>query len=214
MYSAIKLFGISALLCALSFRSNAQQSDSLKSKQPVWTAELSYNLPEFYNHGFGLHAGYYPVRNSWLRFGPGIQANYFFTPYKQWFISNNKEKSLISELHLNLLANLEFVPFRKNSFFIGIAPYIGYEWINNKGRVSNELNGFDLKYNYNVHLFDWGTRFKLGGYIGKKQKYGLAGHFQMSNRGIADDDPRTGFVNIGLSDYKAFVGLTFIYRIK
>ena len=191
----------------------AQKADSTK-RNPTWTIEAGFNLPELYNYGFEVNIGYYPFKRSWIRIGPSMQAMYFFTPNKDWFPTNNKTTALISEVYLNLIGNVEFTPSKKKSFFIGMAPYLGYEMINNKGTVKNDAIQLDLKYNYTVHIFDFGMRYKLGGYIGKKQKNGLQVQFQSSLRGLTDKDPRTKAVNIGLPNFKTFVGVTYIYKIK
>jgi len=182
---------------------------------PKWSVQAGFCIPEFYNLGYELQANYYPYSKSWVRLGPSVQMNNFYVVYKNWFGGNNVEKSLSSELRFNALFNLEFIPFKKNTFYIGFAPYIGYQWLNNHGTVYNTENDFDLKWKYNIHTVDFGTRYKLGGYFGKQQRYGLESVFQMSNRGIADKSTITGFFSdIGLPTYKAYIGVNFLYRIR
>jgi hypothetical protein len=181
---------------------------------PKITVQAGFCLPEVFNLGYELQANYYPYSKKWVRLGPSVQMNNFYVVYKNWFNSNNKEKSLSSELRFNALFNVEFIPFKKSSFYVGVAPYIGYQWLNNHGTLQNPTNDLDLKWNYNIHTFDFGTRYKLGGFFGEKQRYGLESVFQMSNRGIADKSPITSFfTDIGLPTYKAYIGFNFVYRI-
>ena len=181
---------------------------------PKWTVQAGFCIPEFYNLGYELNASYYPVSKSWVRLGPAVQLNNFYIVQKEWFPTNNKEKATSAELRLNALFNVEIIPFKKNSFYVGVAPYIGYQGLNNRGNVKNEKEALDLTWNYYIHTFDFGTRYKLGGFFGKKQQYGLETALQMSNRGIADKNPLTKFFNIGLPTYKAYVSISFVYRIK
>jgi hypothetical protein len=190
------------------------QQDSTKVN-PKLTVKLGWNIPELYNQGFELSANYFFLRKSWVRIGPGFQAMYFFTPYKEWFPTTNEENSLISEGHVNLIMNIEFIPAKRNTFYIGVSPFVGYQLINNKGSIKNPDRGdLDLEWNYTVHRLQWGPRIELGGYVGKKKRFGLEGHFQFSLDGITDEDPRSKALNIGLQDYKAFIGLSAIYRIR
>jgi hypothetical protein len=212
MYSIKKIIPILMLSCIASFAIGQQDSTKVN---PQLTAKFGWNLPEIYNQGFEISANYFFLRKSWIRIGPGVQAMYFFTPYKNWDSNSNTEKSLISEGHVNLVANIEFIPFKKNTFYIGASPFVGYQVINNKGTVKNETYGnFDLNWNYTVHRIQWGPRFELGGYLGKKKCFGLEGHFQFSMDGLTDTDPRTKGFNLGLQDYKSFIGLSAIYRIR
>lgn len=214
MYSINKKISGIAFALLLTVSASAQKSDST-FRHPVWTIEAGYNLPEFYNHGFEINAGYYPYHNRWLRLGPSVQSTFFFLPNKQWFPQNgNTDKNTFVESRINLLLNVEFLPARKNTFFIGISPYIGFFNITNKGSVSNENIGMNLHYHYTKNNYDWGLRTKLGGYLGKRKQFGLQGQFQFSMAGVADEDPRTKIFNVGLVDYKSFVGLTFMYKIK
>ncbi|MCF8464996.1 MAG: PorT family protein [Flavobacteriales bacterium] len=212
MYSIKKIIPVLLFSCVASMA--IAQQDSTKVN-PKLTAKVGWNLPEIYNQGFELNVNYFLLRKSWVRIGPGVQLMYFFTPYKEWFPTSNVEKSLISEGHFNLIMNIEFIPAKRNTFYIGISPFVGYQLINNKGSVTNTERGdFDLEWNYNVHRLQWGPRIELGGYLGKKKRFGLEGHFQFSLDGITDNDPRSKALNIGLQDYKSFIGLSAIYRIK
>lgn len=188
--------------------------DSFKLIPPKFKVGFSFNIPEFYNYGFEINGTYYHLSKRHIRIGTELQTMYFFAPYKNWFNIKNKEKSLSSEWYLNALVNVEVIPFRKNTFFIGIAPYIGYQFMHQKGSSKFEPLQIDVSWNEKVNQFDWGLRYQLGGYIDRKQRFGLIASFQMSARGIADNDPRTKFVNIGMIDYKTFVGIGFCYRIK
>jgi len=179
-----------------------------------WAVQAGFCIPEFYNLGYELNANYYPFSNKWVRLGPSVQLNNFYIVEKEWFPSNNIQKARSSEFRLNALFNLEFIPFKKSSFYIGFAPYIGYQVLNNRGNIRNAKEGIDLNWNYTINTFDFGTRYKLGGFFGKKQQYGLETAVQMSNRGIADDNPLSKFFNVGLPTYKAYVSLGFVYRIK
>ncbi len=181
---------------------------------PKWTVQAGFCIPEFYNLGYELNANYYPFSNKWVRLGPSVQLNNFYIVEKEWFPSNNIQKARSSEFRLNALLNIEVVPFKKSSFYVGFAPYIGYQMLNNKGNIKNAKEGIDLDWNYTINTFDFGTRYKLGGFLGKKQQYGLEAALQMSNRGIADDNPLSKFFNVGLPTYKAYVSLGFVYRIK
>ncbi|MBP6732087.1 MAG: hypothetical protein KA149_08510 [Chitinophagales bacterium] len=181
---------------------------------PKFTAQAGFCIPEFYNLGYELNANYYPVSKKWVRLGPAVQLNNFYIVEKEWFPSNNVAKGRQSELRLNALFNVEFIPFKKSSFYVGLAPYIGYQMLNNRGRVTNEKIDLDVKWNYTINTFDYGTRFKLGGFFGKQQRYGLETDLQMSNRGLTDKNPLTKFFNVGLPSYKAYVALNFVYRIK
>jgi hypothetical protein len=213
MYS-IKKIAAAGLLSLCTISAFAQQNDSTKVN-PRLTVKLGWNMPEIYNQGFEVSANYYPFQKSWVRIGPAVQAMYFFQPYKNWDRNSNTEKSLISEGHINLMANIEFIPFKKNTFYVGVNPFVGYQVINNKGTVKNEEYGdFDLEWNYTVHRIQWGPRIELGGYLGKKKRFGLEGHFQFSMNGITDTDPRTKLFNLGMQDNKSFVGFSAIYRIK
>ncbi len=214
MCSIIRNILAAMLLLVLLPVANAQKADTTY-RHPVWTIEAGYNLPEFYNQGFEVNAGYYPYHNKWLRIGPSVQTAFFFVPNKQWFPQNrNTDKATFVESRINLLVNFEFLPAKKNTFFIGIAPYIGYFNVLNKGRVINRNIDLDVSYQYTYNAFDWGLRTKLGGYMGRKKLFGLQGQFQFSMAGIADDDPRSKLFNVGVVDYKSFVGLTFMYKIK
>jgi hypothetical protein len=180
---------------------------------PKLTVQAGFCIPEFYNLGYELNANYYPLSKNWVRIGPAIQLNNFYIVQKEWFPSNNVEKATSAELRLNAMVNVEFVPFKKSSFYIGFAPYIGYQMLNNKGNIKNAKEDIDLDWNYTINTFDFGTRYKLGGFFGKKQRYGLETALQISNRGIADKNPLSKFFNIGLPSYKAYVSLNFVYRI-
>jgi hypothetical protein len=181
--------------------------------KPKLTVQAGFCIPEFYNLGYELNASYYPVSKSWVRLGPAVQLNNFYIVQKKWFPSNNIEKATSAELRLNALFNVEFIPFKKTSFYVGFAPYLGYQMLNNRGNVKNAKEGMDLNWNYTINTFDFGTRYKLGGFFGKKQKYGLETALQMSNRGIADKNPLSKFFNVGLPSYKAYVSINFVYRI-
>lgn len=214
MYSIKKSLLLIAAL-GLFIQANAQTESEPPKVNPELTVKLGWNLPELYNQGFEVGANYYLLRKSWVRIGPGIQLMYFFTPHKEWFENTNEETSLISEGHFNLIANIEFVPAKRNTFYIGVSPFVGYQVINNKGSIKNELRGdFDLDFNYTVHRIQWGPRIELGGYLGKKKRFGLEGHFQFSMDGLTDEDPRTKAFNVGMQDYKSFFGLSAIYRIR
>lgn len=181
---------------------------------PKLTVQGGFCVPEFYNLGYELNANYYPYSKNWFRVGPALQLNNFYVVNKNWFNSNNQEKSTSAEVRLNALVNIEFIPFKKSSFYIGLAPYLGYQWLGNSGQLQNGTNNLDLRWNYSINTFDFGTRYKLGGFFGKKQRYGAEAVLQMSNRGIADKNPLSKFFNIGLPTYKAYVALNFVYRIK
>lgn len=181
---------------------------------PKVTVQGAFCIPEFYNLGYEINANYYPYSKKWIRIGPAVQLNNFYIVNKNWFNSNNDEKSLSAELRFNVLGNIEFIPFKKSTFYIGAAPYIGYQWLSNKGELRNNTSNLNLSWNYNIHTFDFGSRVKLGGFIGKKQQYGLEAAMQMSNRGIADKNPLSKFFNIGLPSYKAYVSIGFVYRVK
>jgi hypothetical protein len=181
---------------------------------PKWTVQAGFCIPEFYNLGYELNANYYPYSKSWVRLGPSLQINNFYLVPAKFFETNNTEKSTSAEFRANALFNVEFIPFKKNSFYIGFAPYIGYQVLNNKGNIKNAKEEIDLDWNYTISTFDFGTKYKLGGFFGKKQQYGLEAALQMSNRGIADDNPLSKFFNVGLPTYKAYVSLGFVYRIK
>ena len=208
----MRIFILFALLPVLSM---AQKPERTFDKiNPKVTVQGGFCIPEFYNLGYELNANYYPFSKNWLRIGPSVQLNNFYIVNKNWFNSNNKEKSTSAELRLNVIGNIEFIPFKKSSFYIGVAPYIGFQWLNNKGSLQNETSDLNLKWNYSIYTFDFGTRYKLGGFFGKKQQYGLETALQMSNRGIADKNPLSKFFNIGLPSYKAYVSISFVYRIK
>ncbi len=180
---------------------------------PKVTIQAGFCIPEFYNLGYELNANYYPYSKNWVRLGPSVQMNNFYIVQKEWFTSNNVEKATSAEVRFNALFNVEFMPFRKSSFYVGFAPYIGYQVLNNRGTVKNEKADINLDWNYTIHTFDFGTRCKLGGFFGKKQRYGLETALEMSNRGIADKNPLSKFFNIGLPTYKAYVSFNFVYRI-
>ncbi len=189
-------------------------SKTFEKINPKLAVQAGFCIPEFYNLGYELNANYYPFSNKWVRLGPSVQLNNFYIVEKEWFPSNNIQKARSSEFRLNALFNLEFIPFKKSSFYIGFAPYIGYQVLNNRGNIRNAKEVIDLNWNYTINTFDFGTRYKLGGFFGKKQQYGLETAVQMSNRGIADDNPLSKFFNVGLPTYKAYVSLGFVYRIK
>lgn len=180
---------------------------------PKVTVQAGFCIPEFYNLGYEVNANYYPLSKNWVRIGPAVQLNNFYIVQKEWFPSNNVEKATSAELRLNAMVNVEFIPFKKSSFYIGFAPYLGYQMLNNKGNIKNAKEDIDLDWNYTINTFDFGTRYKLGGFFGKKQRYGLETALQMSNRGIADKNPLSKFFNVGLPSYKAYVSLSFVYRI-
>ncbi len=181
---------------------------------PKWTVQVGFCLPEFYNLGDELNGNYYPLSKNWVRLGPAVQFNNFYIVQKEWFPSNNVEKSTSAEVRLNALFNVEFIPFKKSSFYVGLAPYLGYQVLNNRGTLKNTKEQMDLAWNYPFSTFDFGTRYKLGGFFGKKQQYGMETALQMSNRGIADSNPLSKFFNVGLPGYKAYVSVSFVYRIK
>ncbi len=181
---------------------------------PKWTVQAGFCIPEFYNLGYELTANYYPYSKNRVRLGPAVQMNNFYIVQKEWFKTNNKEKSTSAEVRFNALFNVEFIPFKKSSFYVGIAPYVGYQVLNNRGNLKNGEEGMDLNWNYTIHSFDFGTRYKLGGFFGKKQQYGLETALQMSNRGIGDKNPLSKFFNIGMPTYKAYVSINFVYRIR
>jgi hypothetical protein len=180
---------------------------------PKVSVQAGFGIPEFYNLGYELQANYFPYSTKWVRLGPALQFNNFYIVNKEWNKNNNIEKSVSAEVRGNVLFNIEVMPAKKSSFYIGFAPYIGYQWLTNRGTLINEAANMDLSWKYNIHTFDYGTRYSLGGYFGKQQRYGMQGVLQMSNRGIGDSNPLTKFFNIGLPTYKAYVGLNFVYRI-
>lgn len=211
MFSIIKRIVTFTIVC-WGLLSNAQA----QQKPIKWALEGGFNLPELYNYGFEVNANFYPIHalNNQLRFGPSVQAMYFFSPYKVWFKGNNNiGTGLFSEVHTNVMANLEFQPFRNNSFFIGFAPFAGWQLVISSGKMSNEYLGVDAKNTRTASIFQWGSRYKIGGFFGAKRQFGLQAHFQMSHRGWTDKDPRTGGFHIGMADYKSFVGLSFIYKL-
>ncbi|MBK7149985.1 MAG: hypothetical protein IPH78_14550 [Bacteroidetes bacterium] len=180
---------------------------------PKLTVQAGFCIPEFYNLGYELNANYYPYSKNWVRLGPAVQLNNFYVVQKEWFKTNNTEKATSAEVRFNALFNVEFIPFKKNSFYVGVAPYIGYQVLNNRGTVKNEQSDIDLDWNYTIHTYDFGTRYKLGGYLDKKQRYGLESTLQVSNRGIADSNPLSKFFNVGLPTFKSYVAINFVYRI-
>lgn len=185
----------------------------IKKINPKLTVEGGFCIPEFYNLGYEVNANYYPYSKNWLRLGPALQMNNFYVVQKEWFTTNNTEKSTSAEVRFNALFNVEFIPFKKNSFYVGLAPYIGFQTLSNRGRVSNPAIDLDVKWNYSINTFDYGTRFKLGGFLGKKKRCGLETVLQMSNRGIADKNPLTKFFNIGMPTYKSYVAINFVYIV-
>lgn len=180
---------------------------------PRLSGQLGFCIPEFYNLGFDVNMNYYAFKNKWLRLGPGAQINNFYVVNNNWFNSNNTEKTTSSELRFNALCNIDFIPFKNSSFYIGFAPYFGYQWLNNNGNLRNDLSGINIDWNYNIHSIDVGTRYKLGGYFGKNQRYGLEVALQISNRGVLDDNPLTSFFNFGMPTYKSYISFAFLYRI-
>lgn len=192
----------------------AQKSDDTLVKiNPKLTVQGGFCIPEFYNLGYEANLNYYPYGKSWLRLGPAFQMNNFYVVNNNWFNSNNKEQSISSELRFNVLFNVEFIPFKKSTFYVGIAPYIGYQWLNNNGSLQNATSALDIRWNYDIHTFDFGSRYKLGGYFGKKQRYGMEGALQISHRGIADENTLSNFFNFGMPTYKTYIAISFVYRI-
>jgi hypothetical protein len=188
-------------------------AEQIKKINPKLTAQAGFCIPEFYNLGYELNANYYPFSKNWVRLGPAIQMNNFYVVQKEWFKTNNQEKSTSAELRFNALFNVEFIPFKKNSFYVGLAPYIGFQTLSNKGRLTNEAIDMDVKWKYTINTFDYGTRVKLGGYLGKKKRCGIETVLQMSNRGIGNKNPLSKFFNVGLPTYKSYVALNFVYII-
>lgn len=207
------LFALLLMPSLLMAQKKDKPAKSFELIQPKVSVQAGFGIPEFYNLGYELNANYYPYKKSWLRLGPAIQVNNFYIVNKEWFVTNNVEKSLSSEFRANALFNIDFIPLKKSSFYIGIAPYIGYQVLNNKGRVQNEAIEMDVKWNYTIHSFDYGLRYKLGGYFGKKQRYGMEGAMQMSTRGISDKNTLTKFFNVGMPTYKTYIAISFVYRI-
>lgn len=193
----------------------AQKPSKIFEKvNPKYTIQAGFCIPEFYNLGYEINANYYPISKSWVRIGPSFQLNNFYIVQKDWFPNNNTQKEVSSEFRLNALFNIEFIPFKKNTFYIGIAPYLGFQTLNNRGNLQNTKENIDIKWNYTINTFDYGTRYKLGGFIGKQQKYGVETALHFSNRGLFDKNPLSKFFNVGLPTYKAYVSLAFVYRIK
>ncbi len=190
-----------------------KKEKSLEKVTPKVTVQAGFAIPELYNLGYELQANYYPYSKALVRFGPALQFNNFYIINKSWSNNNNKEKAVSAEVRGNLLFNVEVMPLKNNSFYIGFAPYVGYQWLTNRGTLKNEAAAMDLKWKYDIKGYDFGTRYKVGGFFGKAQRYGLEGTFQMSHRGIADDNPLSKFFNLAMPTYKAYVGVNFVYRI-
>ncbi|MFN8278219.1 MAG: hypothetical protein U0T84_12110 [Chitinophagales bacterium] len=182
--------------------------------RPKWVVQAGFCLPEFYNLGYEINGSYFPLSKKHIRIGPSLQFNNFYIVQKNWFNSNNIEKATSAEVRLNALLNVEIIPFKKNTFYLGVAPYVGYQMLNNRGTVKNEVNQINLKWNYLLQNYDFGLRVKLGGYVDKQKRFGLESAFQFSARGAADDNPDTKIFNIGLPSYKAYVSVGATYRIQ
>lgn len=201
-------------LISLGQKSKIEKKKDFQLIQPKLTTGIGFCIPEFYNLGYEASINYFAFSNKWVRIGPSFQLNNFYVAEKEWFKTNNTTSEKMSELGLNALFNVQFTPFKKSTFFIGLAPYIGYRMLNNRGSVKNQKVDLDLKWNYFIHLLDYGTRYTLGGFVDKKQRFGLEASLQVSNRGLFDKDPTTTFFNIGKPDYKSYIFLGLTYRIK
>ncbi|MBK6274359.1 MAG: hypothetical protein IPF58_06475 [Saprospirales bacterium] len=67
----------------------AQKADSTK-RNPTWTIEAGFNLPELYNYGFEVNVGYYPFKRSWIRIGRCKPCTFYQI---SWFPTNNKTRA-------------------------------------------------------------------------------------------------------------------------
>lgn len=181
---------------------------------PVWSIAGGFNIAQLDNYGFECMAGYYPYSNQWFRIAPKLQVSYFFSPERKWLASDDKISGNLSEFRGNVLVAMEFSPSIKTSFYIGLAPYVGFQSFWNKGSIYNPGTPLDEHYDYSFTTYDFGLRVELGGYIGKSQRHGLEGHLQFSWRPLLGENPRVHLLTISSMDYKAYVGLSYIYRIQ
>lgn len=208
----IKKFVVAVMLFACGFPGFSQEQ--MPGREMLATIDVGFNIPELYNLGLEINSGYYVYTIDWFRVAPGVQISYFVNTKNDWFDNTDISKNYYGEYRLNIMANMEFLPFKRSSFFIGVVPYLGCQLIQNKGKLINHEAQLDFKYNYQYTSFDFGLRLKAGGFFGEKQRHGMHGYFQFSMRGIADRNPYTKFFNLGMSDYKSYIGLGYIYRIR
>ena len=190
---------------------------SIKAQErinPVWNISAGFNIAQLDNFGFEANAGYYPYCNQWFRVAPKLQVSYFFSPERKWLASDDKISGNLSEFRGNVLVAMEFSPSIKTSFYIGLAPYVGFQTFWNKGYIYNPNTPLDEHYDYSFTKYDFGARVELGGYVDKAQRHGLEGHLQFSLRPLLGENPHVHVLTISSMDYKSYIGLSYIYRIR
>jgi len=180
---------------------------------PQLSISAGFDLAQLDHYGFETRLNYYPYANSWFRVGPSAQLSYLFSPERKWFQSDDKLRGLLSAVHGNVLVNMEFTPFRSNSFYIGISPYVGFQSFVNTGWLTNENTPLHTEYDYRWTGYDFGLRAELGGFFGRKQQHGLEAHVQFTLRSLTGENPRVHVFTVGALDYLAYVGVSYIYSI-
>lgn len=209
----IALFVLLFLLCTMPVRSSEPEPLVSSSPKHALFVKGGFDLAQLDDYGAEVMAVYQPYIIDWLRIGPALQFSYFICPERNWFKTDNVISGGVHEFRGNLMATFDFVPFASSTFYVGIAPYLGFQSFFNRGSIYNPSTPLDITYDYQFTTFDYGLRFELGGFLDKHAKHGLEGHVQFSTRGAFDESPLTDFFMLTSMDYKSYVGLSYIYRI-